>query len=585
MSFSAWLYMADAELAHDLKNLTKVKLDKVHPGQLVYVHWINCVNESRSMIKQYGLLPGIKSTEELKMMFPPMYHIYNYLERGVEKDVCLNVAEHFYSKVTSTSKRTLPKQSFYKEKSSLLIHLKLMHAYALRTLKGANPKVAFLRAGIYIGCKAKPKFFRDSLRYRDGDGPENEKTLDKFNLFRLATNEVYLTPTATAAHLFETKCAENAKGSKSREKYQTIVANWKGDNEGRAYVTMPVTQGKPAKKARTGNGRDDAARSDDEETKALTKTKFKQPMSELGKALDKCYKEHARNNQHDMLADVLTKYNAIQKMVGFGKLFTGTAIEHQEYDDDAVSEDENSGEGEERNDDSDHSDSGSGSEEDSASGSDAENTGEEANASDDSEKNDLSDSDSDEGGGDGNANGTPAGDDNNIGTEKQDARNATLTSEPVHDSNSHGESAKDKDDNDGDKAGKEDALTALNKYIDGLKEGKVKRTVMSAEDIELALNLTTRPNLKSKTDRAYFCSLQSDDMKLIKELYGGDASEEVQEEIVNKTWISPLVELMQALKWDSSIDGLPASSTFKEPKDMLLWNGNVVSERFMSPKE
>ena len=74
-------------------------------------------------------------------------------------------------------------------------------------------------------------------------------------------------------------------------------------------------------------------------------------------------------------------------------------------------------------------------------------------------------------------------------------------------------------------------------------------------------------------------------MKLIKELYGGDASEEVQEEIVKKTWISPLVELMQALKWDSSIDGLPASSTFKEEKDMLLWNGIVVSERFMSPME
>ena len=175
--------MADAELAHDLKNLTKVKQDKVHPGQLVYVHWINCVNESRSMIKQYGLLPGIKCTEDLKMMFPPMYHIYNYLERGVGKDECINVAEHFYSKVTSTSKRTLPKQSFYKEKSSLLIHLKLMHAYALKTMKGANPKVAFLRAGIYIGCKTKPKFPRDSLRYMDGDGPENEKTLDKFNLF------------------------------------------------------------------------------------------------------------------------------------------------------------------------------------------------------------------------------------------------------------------------------------------------------------------------------------------------------------------------------------------------------------------
>ena len=52
--------MADAELAADLKKLTSTKKDHVHPGQLTYVHWINCVNDSRSIIKQYGLMPEIK---------------------------------------------------------------------------------------------------------------------------------------------------------------------------------------------------------------------------------------------------------------------------------------------------------------------------------------------------------------------------------------------------------------------------------------------------------------------------------------------------------------------------------------------
>lgn len=60
MSVSAYLYMADAELAADLKKLTSTKKDHVHPGQLLYVHWINSVNESRSLIKQYGLIPEIK---------------------------------------------------------------------------------------------------------------------------------------------------------------------------------------------------------------------------------------------------------------------------------------------------------------------------------------------------------------------------------------------------------------------------------------------------------------------------------------------------------------------------------------------
>ena len=53
--------MADAELAADLKKLTSTKKkDHVHSGQLTYVHWINCVNDSKNIIKQHGLMPEIK---------------------------------------------------------------------------------------------------------------------------------------------------------------------------------------------------------------------------------------------------------------------------------------------------------------------------------------------------------------------------------------------------------------------------------------------------------------------------------------------------------------------------------------------
>ena len=92
-------------------------------------------------------------------MFPPMSHIYECSETKndkVAKELCFAVADNFYSKLTTTSKRTLQKRAFYKERSSLLIHHKLMHGYALRTLKPANLKTPFLTAGIYIGCKAKP---------------------------------------------------------------------------------------------------------------------------------------------------------------------------------------------------------------------------------------------------------------------------------------------------------------------------------------------------------------------------------------------------------------------------------------------
>ena len=60
MSVSAYLYMADAELAADLKKLTSTKKDHVQPRQLLYVHWINSINDSKSLIKQYGLIPEIK---------------------------------------------------------------------------------------------------------------------------------------------------------------------------------------------------------------------------------------------------------------------------------------------------------------------------------------------------------------------------------------------------------------------------------------------------------------------------------------------------------------------------------------------
>ena len=78
MSFSAYLYMSDAELANNLRKLTKPKKDQAHSGQLTYVHWINCINDSRSIIRQYGLMPEIKNSDDLKDMFPPMSIIYDY---------------------------------------------------------------------------------------------------------------------------------------------------------------------------------------------------------------------------------------------------------------------------------------------------------------------------------------------------------------------------------------------------------------------------------------------------------------------------------------------------------------------------
>ena len=593
--------MADAELANDLKKLTSAKVDKVHPGQLIYVHWINCVNESRSIIKQYGLMPEIKNTDDLNMLFPPMSRIYDWIESGVEKDMCLRVTDHFYSKVTTASKRSLAKQSFYKEKSSLVTHLKLMHAAALKRLKKEFPKVfakaPFLKAGTYVGCKATPNDQRDSLCYRDGEGPENIRILDSFNGFRLTTNETFLTPLATAAHLFEPKNAASTKGKSRREKYQVIVANWKRDNNYRPYVPMPVMTEKPANNAGNGRGSEDT-NSDVDDSKALTKVKFREPMRKLGKALEKCLKEHAKNKQEHILTDVLIKYNAIQKMVGYGKTLPIKQQEDIDEDDSNMDEVEEDSEYEEIQDndesDSEDADSGSGSDNESGSISDTESDDDEEN-DDDASKYDAG-SDASDGGGNDDAVGNRAGDDNTevppAGTNKaiqgKDVAVGDSANGAADGDNSHGESTDDEhnnddnthDVNDKDGANKEDALTVLTNHIDGELKGKVKRSKMPAADIQSVLGLTEQPNLKSKTDRAYFCSFKSDDMKLIKKLYVKNDSEEVRAEIANKEWIPSLVRLMLDLNWHSSVKDLPDESTYNEEDEILLWNP-IVSEKFM----
>ena len=181
--------MADAELANNLRKLTKVgKKDQAHSGQLTYVHWINCVNDSRSIIRQYGLMPEIKKSDDLKNMFPPMSIIYDHFEardKATTKQACIEVTQYFFDTpfVTIAVKRTLIKQAFYRKRSSLLIYHKLMHAWALKTLRPNSKNTAFLTAGLYNGCRTKPIDFRNSLWYKNGEGTDNERLVDKFNLF------------------------------------------------------------------------------------------------------------------------------------------------------------------------------------------------------------------------------------------------------------------------------------------------------------------------------------------------------------------------------------------------------------------
>ena len=100
--------MPDAELAHNLKKLTKAnKKDYVHTGHLTYVLWTNCINKSRCIIRKCGLTLDLTRKGDLESMFLPIAAI----------------DDHFKAKDTTTTMKMcneIISHSFGERKNSLL---------------------------------------------------------------------------------------------------------------------------------------------------------------------------------------------------------------------------------------------------------------------------------------------------------------------------------------------------------------------------------------------------------------------------------------------------------------------------------
>ena len=180
LSLPAYLYIADAELANNLKKLSKSnfkKKDHTHPGQLAYVHWINAVRDSMLIIRRHGLIPEPSNGNNLKDMFPPLSAIVDQFKannKTVTKQSCNDVVQFFFRSgkqglLGAVSVRLFGKQSFYNDPTTILVYLKLFHAEALRTLHPHNKDTAFLTGGLYHGCKEARPNARDSLYVKSGD--------------------------------------------------------------------------------------------------------------------------------------------------------------------------------------------------------------------------------------------------------------------------------------------------------------------------------------------------------------------------------------------------------------------------------
>ena len=110
LSFLAYLYIADADLANNLKKITKVgKKDLAHSGQLAYVYWINSVLDSAVIIGRHGLIPEPSNDDHLKELFPPVSVIVDHFkakDKTQTKQQCNDVVQRiflFWEKWTSWS--------------------------------------------------------------------------------------------------------------------------------------------------------------------------------------------------------------------------------------------------------------------------------------------------------------------------------------------------------------------------------------------------------------------------------------------------------------------------------------------------
>ena len=168
----AYLYIADAELANNMKKITKVgKKDLAHSGQLAYVYWINCVLDSAAIIGRHGLIPELSNDVHLKELFPPVSVIVDHFkakDKTQTKQQCNDVVQHLFCSgkdglLGAVAHRLFKAEKFYNEPTTILIYHKLCHAEVLRILHPHNKNTPFLLGGLYRPCKESQRNIRDSL--------------------------------------------------------------------------------------------------------------------------------------------------------------------------------------------------------------------------------------------------------------------------------------------------------------------------------------------------------------------------------------------------------------------------------------
>ena len=575
LSLPACLYIADAELANNLKKLTKCgkKKDHAHPGQLTYVHWINSIRDSQLMIRRHGLIPEPSNDSNLRDMFPPLSAIidqFNASDKTVTKQACNNVVQFFFRSgkqrlLGAVSVRLLGKQSFYNDPTTILVYLKLFHAEVLRTLHPLHKDTAFLEGGLYHGCKVAQSHIRDSLYVKSGDMKNECRKVDAFSQFQLKSNDVYLNPQATAAHLLNTKSTQHDADNKLLKSLNKDVREWKRANIREHYIMMPHD-------VATDDDSQEKCRDEKAEKTTFTKRSFKEPMEGLSTALSKLRSTlDSRSKNSLLLNEVLVQYNVIANMTTHGERFE---MSQQDTDDSSAS-----------------SNDGKESDLSSVSSSHGSQSSESA-ASSDSDDTDSSESDDETPDNENIAHDNAAqqvniaGEDDSQSSDSEDANSISNQAEGkiiAHDNTaqqvkvavqgdnptSNPEDSSSTSDQPEGCANSDFSLDNIVTHVASLKGHGVTLGRMAGKDIKTVLGLIAAPNLKRTDHKNYFCTIKSENMKEIKQLY-----KKTDDGLPQPEWIEELALYILSLKeneWSNSFVDLPEGAHKMDEDLLLLW--------------
>ena len=561
-SLSAYLYIADGELANALKRLSKPRFkskDWVNPGQLAYVYWINAVRDSMLILRRHSLLPQLSNLRQLRKLFPPLAAIidhFNSKDKTSKKKACNDVIEFFFgsrkgSLLGTSASRLFAKKAFYNDPSGILIYLKLFHACALWMLHPQHKDIAFLVGGRYYGCKNDPSDRRDSLYLSPANlAITDSRQVVAFDEFQLTSDLIFLAPQTTAAFLFETKANITVPVALTNK-----VKQWKKSDKSGSYVGMPKANDDDVDD--DGEDGEQDGRREKVAKKGFTKQLFKDPMDNLSAALTTlCSAIDNKDAGYPALNDVLNQHNVLVQMTTHG---APIALMQQETDDIVELDDKN-----------DRSDSSSAS---SSDDSGSNNNGSKSVSSGSSES--ESENNRDEEG-------------ENVSTHNSTAQHdQEVTHNDIVASNqepSTSVSTKEKGVVEGEFSHK--SIVAHMKMFEtnGVTDGR-----MTSQDINAVLGLRTRADFRNKGDKKFFCSFKSEDMQKIRDLYKA-----LDDAPCENPWMKDFVKYLKQLRtedWANSIIDLPENEGIDENGEMddnllLLWKqGKDFQDKFFPPDE